>query len=739
MMRRRDLLLPLPLAGVLPLATGAAARALEESHFPSRLHLYVWRNWELANTERIAQVIGASERDVLTLGRAMGLPRKPRLTNDQLRRIYITVIRQNWHVLPNAQLIELLGWDAARFAFTLKEDDFLDVKLQAKPELTPLAWHTPTEAEKARAAEMRRTVREVFGRAIDQAGEAPFAFVAQLSKASGKPAAPRAGKAVWTPRYVYSYFALYGDPLLEPEADPFPDGLLERLAASGVNGVWMQAVLNTMAPAKAFPEFGQGWETRIRNLNAMIARAARFGVKIYLYMNEPRAMPAEFFAKHPEVRGEKFQNWWSMCTSTAAVRDWLSSALEHIFRQALGLGGIFTISMSENHTNCFSHGGAWGVKAPVSRDCPRCQGRTSEDVLAEMFTGMRQGIRAASATADIVHWDWGWPDEMAARLIPKLDRDVMYASISEWSHPVKRGGVESQVGEYSISVVGPGPRATRNWKIARESGLRAVAKVAFNNTWEISAVPYIPVPQLVLEHCEKLEKAGVSGLMLSWTCGGYPSPNLEAASYFFYSPRPSRDEILHRVAAARYGEGAAREVVEAWRLFSEAFTEFPYGVQIYIIPTQHGPANLLRPEPTGLAPGMMLFPHDAMKNWCGKYPPEVVVSQFGKVAAGWKRGLDRFERAAPGATADLDIARTCYHHFQSAANQVEFYLRRDNNAARARELAEAESELARRQYDVARRTSTIGYEATNHYYYRPLDLVEKVLNCRDVVKRLQQR
>ena len=734
--RRRDLL---PLAG-LPLLSplDAAVRPLEESHFPSRLHLFIWRNWELANLDRIAQVLGAAPSEVESLGRSLGLPRKIRLTNDQLRRLYITVIRQNWHVLPNAQIMELLGWDESRFAFTLKEDDFLDVKLQAKPELAPLAWHAPTPAERRRTAEIRQIVRQVFGPAIDAAGEPPFAFVDQLAEATGQAPAPRPGQAVWTPRYVYSYFALYGDPLVETDADPFPDGLLERLAASGVNGVWMQAVLNTMAPARAFPEFGQGWPTRLKNLNALIARAARYGVKIYLYMNEPRAMPAAFFTRHPAVRGERFQNWWSLCTSTGKVRDWMSSSLEHVFRQAPGLGGIFTISMSENHTNCFSHGGAWGVKAPVARDCPRCRERSSDEVLAEMFRAMRQGIRAASATAEIIHWDWGWPDEMAARLIPKLDKDVLYASISEWSQPVERGGVRSRVGEYSMSVVGPGPRATRNWQIARQAGLRTVAKVAFNNTWEISAVPYIPVPHLVLEHCEKLERAGVSGLMLSWTCGGYPSPNLEAASYFFYSPRPSPAEILQRVAAARYGHPAAAAVVEAWRLFSEAFAEFPYGVQIYILPTQHGPANLLRLEPTGLPPGMILFPHDAMKSWCGNYPPEIVVAQLSKVAAGWKRGLDLFERAAPRATADLDIARTCYHHFQSAANQVAFYAHR-GDAGRLRALAEAELGLARRQYDVARRTATIGYEATNHYYYRPLDLVEKVLNCRQVLARLDGR
>ena len=34
-------------------------------------------------------------------------------------------------------------------------------------------------------------------------------------------------------------------------------------------------------------------------------------------------------------------------------------------------------------------------------------------------------------------------------------------------------------------------------------------------------------------------------------------------------------------------------------------------------------------------------------------------------------------------------------------------------------------ELARQQFLVARRNSTIGYEASNHYYFTPLDLVEK--------------
>ena len=50
-------------------------------------------------------------------------------------------------------------------------------------------------------------------------------------------------------------------------------------------------------------------------------------------------------------------------------------------------------------------------------------------------------------------------------------------------------------------------------------------------------------------------------------------------------------------------------------------------------------------------------------------------------------------------------------------------------------VLQSEMALARRLYAVQSRDSRIGFEATNHYYYVPLDLVEKVLNCRDLLER----
>jgi len=835
MLNRRELL-ALAAAGSM---AGQTPAAITESHFPNRVCQFIWRNWPLANVDRIAAVLGTSPANVLRLGAAMGLPPKQRLSDDQLRRIYVTVIRQNWHLLNTSQLVQLLGWDEPRLLFTLKEDDFLDIKLGPKPDCAPLKYAPPNADERKVIASMRAIVREIFGSELTRPAAPLCGFVAELSDPRNpliKPGPPgpgwslaptadprltRAGerflrfvhesfgrtgsgrlslqlvpgltgsrtiiaaneikveaadiaelmqalyalqdrmeelesptlqngtierKTVWSPRFLYSYFALYGDPLFEPEADPFPDAYLEKLARAGINGVWLQAVLNTLAPAPSFSEFGKGAETRLRNLKELVRRAAEYGVKVYLYLNEPRALPEVFFANRPQMRGSKFQNLYALCTSDPPVRQWITNSLAHVFRAVPDLGGVFTISMSENHTNCFSHGGAWGTKAPNAGNCPRCSNRESWDVLAELFIAMHNGVRQGSPTAEIIHYDWGWPDEMVPRLVEKLPKGTRIVSISEWSVPVERGGVKTAVGEYSISVVGPGPRATRNWAAAAKAGLTNLAKVQFNNTWEISAVPYIPVPQLILQHCENLRSAGVQGLMAAWTCGGYPSPNLMAAKAFYFDPPPSSAEVLERAARQRYGVGAA-DAVAAWDAFSKAFLEFPYGVAIYIIPVQHGPANLLRTQPTNHKPGMILFPHDGWKAWCGRYPPEVVERQFAKLASQWKAGLGHLEKAvaaAPkgkqrNASMDLAIALTCFHHFQSVSNQVEFYRLRDagtGNRARMRQLVESEIALARAQFPIARDWSVIGYEASNHYYYTPLDLVEKVLNCRRILEEI---
>jgi hypothetical protein len=219
-------------------------------HFPNVLYAVVWRNWPLVPTAILAKTLKTSPERVLEIGKSMGLAEPPVIDSERRRRSYITVIRRSWHLLPNEQIRELLEWDEEKFQFIYREDDFLYVKLGPKPNCPPVAWKEPTDATKAAVALIKKSVRETFPDGGVEGPAKPFDFIKKLSAMPEAPqAVPRTKKEIpWSPRFCYSYFALYGDPLLEEDLDPYPDGYLARLAASGVNGVWLQGVLSKLAP-----------------------------------------------------------------------------------------------------------------------------------------------------------------------------------------------------------------------------------------------------------------------------------------------------------------------------------------------------------------------------------------------------------------------------------------------------------------------------------------------------------
>lgn len=736
------------------LPKGGAPKPVPCPHFPDRLHALVWRNWSLVPLERLAAVVGAKEADILRLGRSMGLPDPQKITRDQQRRSCLTVIKHNWHLLPYGQLLTLLQWTPAQMDYTLREDDFFFQKLgYHKPACEPLAYAPPDPRTQERAREIARLVKEAFPGGLNFEGEPLFHFVRQLSQAPPAPA-PRPAAHAFSPRFCYSYFALYGDPLLEPDLDPYPDGYLARLAASGADGVWLQAVLYKLALFPWDPKLSAGHEERLKNLRKLVARARQHGLGVWLYLNEPRAMPLKFYEEHPDLKGVVEKEHAALCTSQPDVQRFLTDAVASICRAVPDLAGFFSITASENLTNCWSH--------QKGAQCPRCGQRSPAEVIAEVNGLFQRGIQTAGPAARprLIVWDWAWKDEWAADAINALPPEAAFMSVSEWSLPIDRGGVTSAVGEYSISAVGPGPRASQHWELARQRGLKTIAKIQASNTWELSAVPYIPAVENVARHVANLRAAQVDGLMLGWTLGGWPSPNLEVAAELSASRALTPEEAMRRVAERRFGRAAAPAVVQAWHQYSAAFSEFPFAqVVLYYSPLQLGPANLLWAEPTGYGATMLGFAYDDLNHWPAHYPPDIFIQQMEKVAAGFHQAHDDLVQATGWDAAamgkhhplsneqanlleELNVGAAARIHFQSVANQARFVtarrkLKESRNLearrgllAELERLLEAEQELAMALAVLQSRDSRIGFEASNQYFYVPLDLVEKVINCR---------
>ena len=86
-----------------------------------------------------------------------------------------------------------------------------------------------------------------------------------------------------------------------------------------------------------------------------------------------------------------------MCTTPPVVRDWISDSLAYLVERVPELGGVFTITMSENFTHCFSkfH----------PEPFPRCSKRNSWDVVGEVIEAVRSGVRRSSKTAEVINWD----------------------------------------------------------------------------------------------------------------------------------------------------------------------------------------------------------------------------------------------------------------------------------------------------------------------------------------------
>ncbi|MFM7323003.1 MAG: hypothetical protein ACKO5K_16005, partial [Armatimonadota bacterium] len=547
-------------------------------HFPDRLHAVVWRNWTLVPTARIARTIGARPEEVVAIGRSMGLGAPPRIAEDQIKRTALSVIRRNWHLLPYEQILTLLDWTAAKLAFTLQEDDFLYIKLGSlKPECPPVRWAPPGAEARAAATRIADRVARHLGKRPWTPAEPLFGFRNEWSQPPS-PKSPVASTGLETPadlapRFCYPYFALYGDPLLDEGADLLPEGYVARMAESGVDGIWLQGVLTLLAPFPWEPARSDGWKVRRANLRAIAAAARRHGVGLWLYLNEPRMLPKSFFETRPALKGPVFGDNACLCVSHPDVRRWLAGATESLLREVPELAGIFTISASENPTNCHSHG--------RGAECPRCGPRGAAAVIADTNAAMAEGVVKAGTGARFIAWDWGWPDDQALAIIDGLPKSVDVMSVSEWSLPLVRGGVSTQVGEYSLSAVGPGPRATRHWRHARRKGHRTVAKTQLAVTWECGAVPYIPAVDNAARHAANLKGSGVDGLMLGWTMGGWPSPNLEVVGAIATQPGvPDPDGAMAAVARRRFGERAAPGVVAAWKSMSRAFEEFPYHIQV---------------------------------------------------------------------------------------------------------------------------------------------------------------
>ena len=688
--------------------------SLQKEVFPRKWQTVIFRNYGLISNEKLAKTIAM---DVSTLENEAGRLGLTSSYNPAWeKRGYITLIRNNWYLLPYSQLTTLLGYDEAKLEFVLTNEDFLRVKLgEMKPDCEEVFYSPLTDAEIAETERLAKDIRAYLPKELH-----PFEFFSKSEKDEGQ--VREYGDGI---RLIHGYLTPCGDAFMEDSEGYLPDALLEKYQRLGVNGVWIHALLASLSPYPLDMEASRGYKIRRQNMQTLVNRAAKYGIKVYLYFNEPRGIAEEKLGKYAHWKGNTSGNVAHLCFEKEEVRQYLYDALKDLYTDVKGLGGAITITMSENPTHCNSH---W------NKNCPTCKNIPPEKTAADVNNVFAKALRDSGSRAKVLAylWGWspfmGWTKEQTERGIEYLDKEIIPVCASEYGLPLKKGGVSCEVIDYSISNPGPSPLTEFSFDRAQKQGMRPCAKIQVNNSWECSATPYLPVFELVLQHLENLKNIGVKDYMLTWTLGGYPSPILDMVASFAEN---STQFSLDKWYKNRFGKDGEK-VAKASRLFCKGFQEYPFSIQsLYYAPKTLGPANLWSLQPEEKTSTMVCFAFDDYESWIYPYPYEVYVSQFKVLLFLWEKGLQALEGVEEKwAKEVLLCAEVAYIHFKSDLLQTQFaYYKRakEKNKRALVGILQAERELTERLLILAESNPAVGFEASNHYFYNERNLIEKIL------------
>ncbi len=699
---------------------------LPENNFPTVWQTVIFRNYGFVDSEKIAKTLQTDVATIDAEAKRLGISYFERI-KDFDENGYITIIRNNWFLLPYEQLCTLTGFSMEKLEFVLKEEDFLWVKLaNFKPQCKPVKYKPLSKT----AIKKTENIAKIVSKYYENGYGKYFKFFDNLSLVEVK-----ADSSTGT-RMIHGYITPCGDVFTYDSNTYLPDALLSTYAQNGVNAIFIHGLLSALSYYPFNPKLCEGYEERRKELKSLIKRAERFGIKIYLYLNEPRCLDLADFKGKEYLKGTISGNTATLCMEQKEVQDYLYTSVKDLLVALENLGGIFTITMSENLTNCSSRVG--------DVMCPVCANVRVEETVTKVNNIMLKACQDSNTGAELIANIWGWDsfreftDENVKNSFKLLDKDVAVMATSEYSLEFEKGGVKNRLTEYSISTPGPSQTSKNNFKLAGKYGHKLYAKIQIACSWECACVPYVPVFDLTYKHVKNLDKLGIKNFLLTWTLGGYPSPSLDMISSV--SSGLSLNDWYNKYFG-EFGE----EVHNAVKKLCKGFSEYPLDVSsLYYSPETMGAGNLWNVEPDNKASAMVSYAFDDYKFWCGAYGYDVYVNQLKKLLKGFKQGINaltKIKNPSDKVKEVLLYAKVCHNHFEASLLHTQYsYLKTDilANKAEILKVVKAGIKNADEMIGLQEQDSRIAYEASNHYFYIKSNLVEKVINLKRIYKEIKK-
>ena len=118
-------------------------------------------NYGVIDNSRIAKVLETSEETVEKEAKRLGINHLTK-NQDFASKGFVTIIRNNYNLLPNECISVLLGIDISEFNYLLKNYDFLDVKLGKKPDVDNYLYFPLKETQKRETESVAKHFIEII-------------------------------------------------------------------------------------------------------------------------------------------------------------------------------------------------------------------------------------------------------------------------------------------------------------------------------------------------------------------------------------------------------------------------------------------------------------------------------------------------------------------------------------------------------------------------------------------------
>jgi hypothetical protein len=493
--------------------------------------------------------------------------------------------------------------------------------------------------------------------------------------------------------------------------DYYPDQYLNRLAHEGINGLWLTVEFRDLVSTRFTPDAGKDGDKRLSKLRQTVQKCLRYGIRTYIFCIEPRAWdPGSPVLEHyPELGGAPAGRGHFFCPMSKTAHDYLYESVNKIFKAVPELGGMINITHGERGTTCLSAVPSTSdYKGRI--DCPRCSGKEPWQILEASLSAMEEGMHDAAPGAELISWLY----------MPQPQRFLSGDdySLGEWVYDIPAHTPEGVIlqfnfesgvsrsefgkllvgGDYWISNPGPSSRFSRIAEVAAKYGTKMSAKIQTGNSHEVASVPFVPVPSLLYRKFREMRDLGVSHTMLCWYFGNYPGLMNKAAGMLSTEPFPAdEDAFLKQLASMDWKKEDVPKVVEAWKLFSEGYQNYPLvNLFQYYGPVHDGPVwpLLLRPADAPLSPTWQIGSSTTMKPWppsgdrIGECTGDVltldeVVELTRRMSTSWDKGmavlsgLQHHYVNEPDRLLDIGVAKALGIHIRSAYDILDFYMLRE--------------------------------------------------------------